>query len=89
MTPRSGEVRDIARRLSLDEVVGTSTGVVRPDMKRRLDSIIIGGAMLFGGMAHRQRVHCLDHLLLPIHSMKLFSLIPQSILMQYNGLVSL
>jgi hypothetical protein len=26
-------------------------------MKRRLDSIIIGGAMLFGGMAHRRAAH--------------------------------
>jgi hypothetical protein len=26
-------------------------------MKRRLDSIIIGGAMLFGGMAHRRAEH--------------------------------
>src|SRR5258707_3791038 len=26
-------------------------------MKRRLDSIIIGGAMLFGGMAHRRTDH--------------------------------
>ena len=32
----------------------TSTGVPGLFMKRRLDSIIIGGAMLFGGMAHRR-----------------------------------
>ena len=47
----------ITCRLSLVEVDRPSTGVARPDMKRRLDSIIIGGAMLFGGMAHRRAEH--------------------------------
>ena len=38
-------------------MVGPANGVARHTMKRRLDSIIIGGAMLFGGMAHRRADH--------------------------------